>query len=193
MHGCKGPKLTELATGTGTHELVVDVAVNNARVFNDLHAKSYRYTVKKWAFETFFRNERVEGTLTKSLEVPEIQSLASVMDIFPSVKPGDELKITRDLATSPGVILQIHPSLDACYKDVEVVRKLEATTLYQRVETLPTPPASPGFGFKRMVSPFLISPKHDCVPRGAASPRTGEVREFELDGFEELDPSTDIQ
>merc|ERR1712178_304479 len=48
MHGAKGPKLTELATGLGTHELVVDVAVNGARVFTDLHAKSERYTVKKW-------------------------------------------------------------------------------------------------------------------------------------------------
>lgn len=188
LHGCKGPKLTELATGIGTHELVVDIAVNSARVFNDLHAKCYRYSVKKWAFETFFRNEHVEGTLTKSLEVPEIQCLASVMDIFPSVKPGEELKITRDLATSPGVILQIHPSLEACYSDIALLRNLEATKLYKQLD-MASPPGSPRL---MHVSPFMQSPKHEAALRGAQSPRSGEEIEWELDGFQELDPSTDI-
>jgi biotin carboxylase len=39
MHGLKGPKMTEYGTGIGTHELVVDVAVNNSRIFRDLFEK----------------------------------------------------------------------------------------------------------------------------------------------------------
>ena len=47
----KGPKLIELATGLGTHELAVDIAVNGARIFNDLHAKGHRYTIKRFQSE----------------------------------------------------------------------------------------------------------------------------------------------
>jgi biotin carboxylase len=130
MHGLKGPKMAEYGTGIGTHELVIDVAVNNARIFNELHARSDHYVVKKWVFETLLRSNK-RGVLLESLDVPEIRALPSMLDFFPNVHPGDELQITLDLATSPGVILQCHPRLDVCWEDLERIRQLEATTLYK--------------------------------------------------------------
>jgi biotin carboxylase len=177
MHGCKGPKLLEMATGVGTHELAVDVAVNNARVFNDLYSKSSRYTVKKWAFETFFRNAHAEGTLANDLDVPEIRNLASFVDVFPSVRAGEELKITRDIATSPGIVLQVHPVLSVVEADVEKIRELEKTKLY-KTSSIQSSPGSPK-GFVRQVSPFVMSPKHE-----GPAPENGRA-EFSLDGLDD--------
>eukprot|EP00929_Paragymnodinium_shiwhaense_P071283 TRINITY_DN3624_c0_g2_i1.p1 TRINITY_DN3624_c0_g2~~TRINITY_DN3624_c0_g2_i1.p1 ORF type:complete len:491 (+),score=89.83 TRINITY_DN3624_c0_g2_i1:75-1547(+) len=156
MHGCKGPKLLEYATGTGTHELVLDVALYGARLFNDLYKKGTKYSVKKWAFETFMRNgtlenKGVQGILRKSLDVPELRNLVSVVDVLPSVQVGQELQPTRDLATSPGLVLQVHPDLEACLRDIEALRSLEATRLYvvnkPERERSPSPP-------RRQVSPM---------------------------------------
>jgi len=57
--------------------------------------------------------------------------LPSVIDVFPSVRPGDELQITVDLATSPGVILQCHPKLEVCFQDIQKIREMEASYLYK--------------------------------------------------------------
>ena len=40
------------------------------------------------------------GRLAEPIDVPELRGLASVYDLFPSVRVGDELAITRDLATA---------------------------------------------------------------------------------------------
>lgn len=130
MHGLKGPKLIEYGTGIGTHELAVDVAVNGARLFNQLYATDGRYCVKKWVFETLLRSDKT-GFLLEDLDRPEIRALPTVLDIFPSVSAGDELQITVDLATCPGVILQCHASLDACWVDMQKIREMEATSLYK--------------------------------------------------------------
>jgi hypothetical protein len=131
MHGLKGPKMAEHGTGIGTHELVIDVAVNGARLFNQLYARSDHYVVKKWAFETMFRNSSATGVLLEDLDRPEIRALPSVIDIFPSVRPGEELQITVDLATSPGLILQCHPKLEVCFQDIQKIREMEASYLYK--------------------------------------------------------------
>lgn len=131
LHGLKGPKLTEFATGLGTHELVVDVVLNGGRIFQQLHARNYRYVVRKWVFETMILNFHKEGILMSSLDTPELRQLPSIVDIFPTVHPGQELKITRDLNTSAGLILQAHASEQQCFKDVEVLRSLEAGELFQ--------------------------------------------------------------
>merc|ERR1712048_294199 len=191
MHGVKGPKMTEQATGIGTHELVIDVAVNGARLFTDLHTKSTKYSIKKWAFETFLRNgtlekKGVEGVLTQPIDVQELSDLPSVMDIFPSVKPGEELKVTRDLATSPGVVLQLHADLEVCFKDIEVLRKLEDTTLYQ-VEAL-NDETDLGLLGKRPVSPLAQSPLHAPQRGPLASGGSNGPVEFILDCEDDLEP-----
>mmetsp|Transcript_46432 Transcript_46432/g.110642 ORF Transcript_46432/g.110642 Transcript_46432/m.110642 type:complete len:491 (-) Transcript_46432:442-1914(-) len=156
MHGAKGPKLIELATGLGTHELAVDVAVNGARVHQDLYSKNYRYTLKKFAFETVLRNDHAVGALAKPIDVPEMRCLHTVVDVFPSVKVGEEITITRDLATAPGFVMQLHPSLDAIFRDLARIRELEAGPLYQVLPkdsgNLPSPRSMPA-------SFMVMSPK----------------------------------
>merc|ERR1712070_1337157 len=82
-------------------------------------------------FETMMQNRIKEGVLESSIDVPELRQLPSVLDVFPSVQPGQELKITRDLATCPGVLLQVHASLQQCFDDISVLRELEKTSLFQ--------------------------------------------------------------
>jgi len=130
MHGLKGPKMLEYATGLGTHELAVDVAVNGARLFNDLHSRSSRYLIKKFVSETILRSS-VKGVLVSSIDIPEIRALPSVIDVFPAVHPGDDLQITVDLATSPGVILQCHAKNEVLQADVQRIRDLESSSLYK--------------------------------------------------------------
>jgi len=153
MHGLKGPKMTEYATGIGTHELVVDITVGGGRLFNSLYQKGTKYSLKKFAFETLFTNKKVEGILAESIDTKEIRELPSVLDIFPSVKPGEELKITRDLATSPGVILQVHSVEAVCFADITRIRDLEDSDLY-KVQAV----SAPSFSVKPMVSPMTMSP-----------------------------------
>lgn len=106
----------------------------------------------------------IEGVLSKPIDVQELWDLHSVIDIFPSVHPGDELKITRDLATSPGVVLQVHANLNVCLRDIDALQKLEATTLYQveaqgktaAPESLPMRPKT------GVVSPLVQSPLHEA-------------------------------
>merc|ERR1711943_127527 len=81
--------------------------------------------------ETNFRNSSTAGILLEDLDRPEIRALPSVIDIFPSVRPGEELKITVDLATSPGTILQCHPKLEVCFEDIQKIREMEAEFLYK--------------------------------------------------------------
>jgi len=130
MHGLKGPKMLEYGTGVGTHELAVDVAVNGARLFNQLYDAGGRYCLKKYVFEVNLRSEK-RGILLDGIDRPEIRALPSVMDIFPSVHAGDEVQLTVDLATSPGLVLLCHCSLDACLADIQKIRDMESTSLYK--------------------------------------------------------------
>lgn len=129
----------------------------------------------------------IEGVLAKAIDVQELWDLPSVTDIFPSVRPGDQLKVTRDLATSPGVMLQVHADLNVCLKDIEALRKLESTTLYQVEENMVTPPPTPAMS--QQVSPLTQSPLHT---RGRGRLFSGEGDgpvEFSLDGEDDLQPA----
>merc|ERR1711920_926292 len=98
--------------------------------------------------------------------------MGSVMDVIPSIQPGEQLQITRDLATAPGVILQVHASLDTCFADIQRIRNLEATSLYQLAE-FGSPKGSP----KMMpASPMVMSPQ-----RRKMSLDNDEECDFELE------------
>lgn len=182
MHGAKGPKVIELGTGIGTHELVIDVFLNGARVFNDLHTKSARYTLKKYVFESVFRNDHVEGILAKDIDIPEVRSLPSVRDIFPSIKRGEELKITRDLATAPGIIIQVHPRLETILNDLQTIRDLEATTLYQ----VEAPSEKVGSPKAIHASPWVMSPKHNKAITSSGSDNSLAMFGFDEDGVDDV-------
>jgi len=184
LHGLKGPKMTEFATGLGTHELVVDVVLNGGRIFSDLHARNHRYIVKKWVFETMMNNSCKEGILAESLDTPELRKLHSVMDVLPTVKPGEQLKITRDLATAPGIILMVHSSLQRCFDDLDVLRNLEKCDLYkvtagtsQSGKASASPNASPRRA-SGVTSPYQFSPVS-----APARPLAMSADDFELVGL----------
>jgi len=193
LHGVKGPKMTELATGIGTHELVVDVALNGARLFKELHARDYRYVVKKWVFETMMHNKGTEGILTTSLDMPQLRQLPSIMDVFPSVHPGQELSITRDLATSPGIILQVHASLQQCFDDISVLRALEDSVLFQVLPPHPSVPCLPSVDMSKQgraspmriacqTSPYTMS-HEELPPATLAEVGNPQGEEFFLSGM----------
>jgi len=207
MHGLKGPKMTELATGIGTHELVVDVILNNGRIFKELYDRNFRYIVKKWAFETMMNNRCKSGILKKSIEVPEFKDYPSFLDVFPSVQPGQELKLTRDLATAPGIILQVHASLQQCMDDISRLRKLEETTLYEvtaepkrRTDSTASDASARSPMCTAQASPFsCMSPRHEKSggqslvkrtmdgnsPVGSNSEEGNLLPDFVLDGMDD--------
>jgi len=134
MHGLKGPYMTQLATGLGIHELVADVLVNEGRLHKSLAEKHYRYSVKKYCFELMLNNLAVhgkEGILQLPLDRDDrLNGLKSCIAVHPGIKPGEELKITRDLATSPGCLMLCHANLDQCWEDIRKARHWEETDLY---------------------------------------------------------------
>ena len=58
MHGLKGPKLIEVATGIGTHELLADITVDGARLFEQLYSTKHTYWMKKHVCETTLLSKR---------------------------------------------------------------------------------------------------------------------------------------
>merc|ERR1712151_822674 len=140
MHGLMAPRLTELSTGIGTHEIVVDVLAG-AKLFARLGGQEYRYNLKKYATHVLLLNQFAEGVLAQSLDQPELRMLPATLEVQANVKVGQPLFLTRDMASSPGVIFQLHPCLEQCQEDERVIRNLEETSLYQVQED--KPPGSP--------------------------------------------------
>jgi biotin carboxylase len=177
LHGLKGPKMAELATGLGQHELTVDVAVGGANLFNQLQATNYRYILKKYCIQGMLRNQLASGILARDLSnCEELKALPSFYEIFPSVKPGETLPITRDLQSSPGVFLQMYADEEQCFQDFEALRKLEATILYKVHDD-----KDEWMGETRRshcMSPLLMSPSR------AHRSYTIDEPEFEFSGFD---------
>jgi len=196
MHGLKGPKITELATGLGTHELLVDIAVNEARVFKAILKQNYRYVLKKFSFETGLLNFGPDGILAEPIDVQRIRSLPSVVDVKETVKVGQYMPTTRDLATVVGVITQVFPTLEQCLADIAQIRKWEAEGFYVLEKPKPAAPAalappkgpspkcSPMYAANHPV-PFQLSPKPSFLPAG----EVGELK-LHLDSMEDLPEAT---
>eukprot|EP00392_Amoebophrya_sp_AT5.2_P006008 g6018.t1 len=79
-------------------------------------ARDFRYVIKKRCLEFMLRKrwsggggDKVEHVLTKELDDGgRITSLPGVLEFKALYHVGDELPITRDLATSPGYVLISH-------------------------------------------------------------------------------------
>jgi len=143
MHGLMAPRLTEMAAGIGTHEVVVDVLAG-AKLFARLGGQDYRYRLKKYVAHVLLLNQSIEGVLAQSLDQPGLRMLPSTLEVQANVKVGQPLCMTRDMASSPGVIFQLHPCLEQCQEDERLIRQLEATSLYQVQED--KEPGSPASG-----------------------------------------------
>eukprot|EP00397_Hematodinium_sp_SG-2012_P042365 GEMP01046846.1.p1 GENE.GEMP01046846.1~~GEMP01046846.1.p1 ORF type:complete len:456 (+),score=92.84 GEMP01046846.1:42-1409(+) len=133
MHGLKGPKLAEWATGLGTHELVADIFVHGGSIFNRLYESNHHYILKKYALESQFRNILQDGILAEDIDIEKVKRLNSVVDARANVKKGEYLPLTRDCATTPGYFMQVHTSLKQCFADLEYVRQLETSADFYRI------------------------------------------------------------
>eukprot|EP00928_Gymnodinium_smaydae_P012421 TRINITY_DN14505_c0_g1_i1.p1 TRINITY_DN14505_c0_g1~~TRINITY_DN14505_c0_g1_i1.p1 ORF type:complete len:483 (-),score=77.82 TRINITY_DN14505_c0_g1_i1:328-1776(-) len=140
LHGLMAPKLTELATGIGTHEIAVDV-LDGAKLFARLGGQQYLYHLKKYAAHVLLLNQHTEGVLERSLDHPELHALPATWRVQANVKVGQQLCLTRDMASSPGVVFQVHPFLEQCQADDRKIRELERSSLYHVRN--PKEPASP--------------------------------------------------
>jgi biotin carboxylase len=129
LHGLKGPKIAELATGLGQHELWADVILGG-RLHEEMYKNNQQYVLKKFAFQTNLVNYNVEGTLASSLDCPALRDLESVWTVSAVVKPGESLVITRDLMSVPGFVYQVHADYDKCVKDITTIETLETRGLF---------------------------------------------------------------
>eukprot|EP00397_Hematodinium_sp_SG-2012_P026686 GEMP01027985.1.p1 GENE.GEMP01027985.1~~GEMP01027985.1.p1 ORF type:complete len:476 (+),score=117.26 GEMP01027985.1:106-1533(+) len=124
LPGLQGPKVTELSTGFGDHELYIDVMLHGAELFKKLAARDYRYIQKKNATEVVMISN-YEGILAKPLNVELVQKLASAFHVLSALKVGDRLTKTRDLMSSPGVVTMLHHSAEQIERDLQTFRKIE--------------------------------------------------------------------
>merc|ERR1712147_477224 len=85
---------------------------------------------KKYVWTTMLINHNVEGTLQSSLDCPALRDLESTWLVSPVVKPGQDLPITRDLASAPAYVYQVHADYDKCLEDIATIEKLERTGLF---------------------------------------------------------------
>lgn len=128
MHGGLGPKAIDLATGFPPYVLLVDIALYGARLFNELYKQHY-YIMKSNVLSVDLANFKYEGRLANSIE-DTLGKFCSVK-VMEVMDAGDHLKLTRDLATSPGGVLMAHPDKDVVMFEYDIIRQLEDTTLYE--------------------------------------------------------------
>merc|ERR1712217_988525 len=117
MCGAKLPYATQLATGLGVHELVADVLANEGRLHTRLWEDNYRYILKKSVCQVALvvtKESLHEGqsampqcqmdTTETTLDMGPIEALTSCMGVFTCVHEKSDLKITRDVKSSPGLV-----------------------------------------------------------------------------------------
>ncbi|CAD7963387.1 unnamed protein product [Amoebophrya sp. A120] len=128
LQGGAGPWLVQQATGTGCHEVLADVLVNEGKLFRQMLERNFRYVLKRRCVEFDLRNTQKEGSLAKDLDHDgQISSLPAVIKFSPAVNVGGWLPITRDMATSPGSVLLSHVRYDVVEETQQRLRQLEST------------------------------------------------------------------
>merc|ERR1719335_654685 len=157
MHGASGPAVMHDATGVGIHELVAGLTIGGKAADHvwELVKTDYRYTLVRYAYEGKLNN-RPEWGLTGTIQdeigtsLPGIdmkmeptnessvaQAELNFVNLYPkaiqhfhaTVHRGEQLKITTDLFTSPGVFLVVHESEQECEAAIQAVRKVEREML----------------------------------------------------------------
>jgi len=184
MQGLKGPKLTEMATGFGVYELVVDVYAYGGRLFKELVARDYRYLLKNAAGFQFLNNTVSEGILAKDVNLDLVKSLPSVRDAHVTLRKGDRLNYTRDIKTSPGYMIQVHPRKEQLIADAKVLRDLESSAGFYEVitesdrsgpEMRETDLSSTEISSRRSST---ASPESPYCPYSCASPRRSQIKSY---------------
>eukprot|EP00746_Dinoflagellata_sp_MGD_P157706 gnl/MRDRNA2_/MRDRNA2_86294_c0_seq5.p1 gnl/MRDRNA2_/MRDRNA2_86294_c0~~gnl/MRDRNA2_/MRDRNA2_86294_c0_seq5.p1 ORF type:complete len:382 (+),score=98.19 gnl/MRDRNA2_/MRDRNA2_86294_c0_seq5:579-1724(+) len=154
MHGGHGPSVMQDATGFGHHEFLADLtlggkAAERMREWVILD-KTYRYDLVQHAYYGQLNN-RPEWQLTGTLQeeigafipginekvVSDAQAGLNFVNLHPAAirqfhavaHKGDQLQITSDLLSSPGVFLVINESEQECEAAIQAVRKAERAIL----------------------------------------------------------------
>eukprot|EP00397_Hematodinium_sp_SG-2012_P032044 GEMP01034084.1.p1 GENE.GEMP01034084.1~~GEMP01034084.1.p1 ORF type:complete len:440 (+),score=91.70 GEMP01034084.1:220-1539(+) len=129
LPGLQCPKLTEISTGFGDHELYIDVMLNGAQMFKKLAARDYRYVQKKAAAEAIFLSTN-EGILAKPMNMALVRKLPSYFHVICAITAGDRLMKTRDMTSSPGAISLLHHSAAQVEQDLDTFRALENSGIF---------------------------------------------------------------
>lgn len=152
MHGTVGPSIMRDATGFGIHEFLADLTIGGqaAERVHELVKKDWRYQLVKHAYYGQLNN-RPEWHLTGTLQeeigafipgidekvVSDAQAGLNFLNLHPTAirqfhaaaHKGDQLQITSDLLSSPGVFVVIHESEHECEAAIQAVRKAERAML----------------------------------------------------------------
>lgn len=168
LHGLQGPRLIGLATGTSQAAYAVDAIADGGAMFQQRFLPGpnrFLYPQTKHCLQMVLISH-VQGYLKASIEksIHRLR-LPSVVEVIPSVKPGDYLHQTCDLNSATGYVLMVHQSGDQIEEDRRRIREAEESGALYLVSHGPLPvgytspmrsPASPG-DFPRQTSPRLQS------------------------------------
>jgi len=132
LHGGFGAQACTIATGTSPVALLTDIALYDARVFNELYRVN-RYILKQYCLFVDLYNSENTGILVKSIG-DELEKLLTTIRQVSAKEAGDKVEVTRDMATSPGNLLICHPSKKFLMEEYAKLRELEADDLYMVME-----------------------------------------------------------
>ncbi len=111
-------------------------ALCGGELFEQLRKQENGYILKKHALVTSLYNDEQFGILANNSFERKLSQLHSVQKIDSFVSPGEQLKQTVDLVTSPGEIMQISANLLEIEADYRAIRQMEASgDLYELMES----------------------------------------------------------
>jgi biotin carboxylase len=131
LHGGEGPKLVEHATGFGTHELLADTILGAKKFHHRLEnfkISGEHYVIENHGFDTYLINPR-QQELTVDVDNDILRNLDSVKEIYPNLRKGTQMDITRDLQTCPGYVVHIHKDRQQCLDDIKRIEEFEQSKL----------------------------------------------------------------
>lgn len=161
MHGGHGPAVMKDATCFGHHEFLADLTIGcqAAERVHELVKKDYRYKLVQHAYYGQLNN-RPEWQLTGTIQeeigefipgidkktVPEEEAGLNFVNLHPTaiqkfhatLHKGDQLQITTDLLSSPGVFLVVNESEQECEAAIQAVRKAERMMLKHAIGAIDT-------------------------------------------------------
>jgi len=182
LHGLQGPRLIGLATGTSQAAYAVDAIVDGGATFQQRFVPGFDrflFPLHKHCLQMVLISP-VQGYLKASIEKSIHRlKLASVVEVIPSVQPGDYLNQTCDLNSASGYVLMVHQSSAQIDEDRQRIREAEESGALYPVSHKPLP-----VGY---MSP-VRSPASQG-PRSPASPRLQSTEKLE-EAWEALDTAT---
>eukprot|EP00392_Amoebophrya_sp_AT5.2_P006006 g6016.t1 len=129
LHGGLGCVIEKHATGLSSYELLADLLLNDGRVISEMHARGFKYVIRKRSLEYMLRNVQAEGvTLQQELDDGgRLSSLPGVVQVSPYVGVGEVVPVTRDVVTSPADIVVSHVNKAVVDETISKIQAMEAS------------------------------------------------------------------